>query len=402
MWTRKKISELRTNANRTQGFIRDRFLKAAIQRDDNYYTWGQFLDEPVDNKQYGIYGTSAGIQVLYYSGHTLDHQCISGGCATLFEESSPARSIFKQKGDFDTIFKICFMVDASDPCRCPQKDDILKDLINRKIKGKGWGNYFVSEREKDSNPNILATAMALLSLMEYGPFLMDEESEDAVNWLCTTLLEKRDRYIYEVCFAIFALIAYKPIRDKIPEYEDALGYAKDYLIKWARERNIKQFGYSENYHFWIINDKCRANKYLLFQPDCLASIAFLKLDCPIIVKPYILSVINYYTQETFNKGFKGKSSDGLSTIDHLWIFRLMKEFIKKEPDQFIPHYLLIIFKKKLVKTITVFLLLIIGSLSLFLGFVQNDNLILKIVSAILTTISFGLLVQIILDTLKGN
>ena len=131
---------------------------------------------------------------------------------------------------------------------------------------------------------------------------------------------------------------YQSLRDRVAEYDTAKEFAKKQLIKWARKRKTVLLGSDESHHYPTSSDGSRGNRYLFFLPDCLAALAFLKWESPKRARRYVLNVVNFFAKEVIEKnGFLSVSRNHACTVDHLWIYRLLREVESKEVRDLLPQ-----------------------------------------------------------------
>ncbi len=339
VWTLNRIKRSKDRAGEAQGRIRDLFTHGVIQIDSNRYAWGQFLDEPKDNTQYGIYGTSAGVQVLLSAGYPPDHEIISGACRILREALDVEENLFRTKGDLVVLYKLAYLAEAFQPqekfidgnCRP------MTEIISRLLPQQGWGEYFISQTQRDIHPKVVATVAALFSLRRYRPFRSMKECEESLRWLCNRVLQNGDFRAHEVAFVALALAEYRSPGVNLPDYKRTLDFCGERLVDWAKSRKKKEFGESNAHYFWTPVENRRLNRYLFFLPDCLVPLALLKLDYQNKVRSYLPRVIDSFARLIISQGgFTPNLTRRVSAVDHLWIYRLLEEYRSRSPDQLKP------------------------------------------------------------------
>jgi hypothetical protein len=216
----------------------------------------------------------------------------------------------------------------------------MEELINRVLPGQGWGEFYYSENDRDIEPKIVPTASALLALSRYRRFRSTDECERSLGWLCRRLLENHNTATYEIALGSLALIEYDTLRNKITEFERAVQFCKQYLEEWATTRQDIQLGIREEHHYASSMDGSRGNKYLFFLTDSLVALAFLKWNSPQRTRNYVLNVLNFFIKQILDKGgFAPDPRRQFSTVNHLWIYRLLREFESKPVEKVLPQSL---------------------------------------------------------------
>ena len=152
-WSQTKIRRLLEQARQAHGVIESLFLTDVMSEDDDKWAWGQFFHDIREHKQYGIYGTSAGIQVLLMAGHGLQNKYVVGA-RKLIEEAYTSRNDanrFYKDHHFDRVYKLTFLIEAecADLDRVEDPTASVEDLIGRILPEQGWGEFCNSELDKD-------------------------------------------------------------------------------------------------------------------------------------------------------------------------------------------------------------------------------------------------------------
>jgi hypothetical protein len=398
IWTRRQITKLQTNSIEAQAQIVRLFERAIIYLGENKCAWGQFLDVTRDNTQYGVYGTSAGIEVLIFGGYKRDHEIISKAINLFTESFTDPVSRFCKKGDVINNYKMAFWIESIEPDKkeVDEKNPLMEELIKRKIVGQGWGDYYISRDNHDLNPKVLATACILFALRRYRPFESTKECEESLNWLCKRLLENGSLTIYEFAISALALLEYGNLAIKVLQYKEAVKQVTARLVDWGKRQKKSEFESSMMYHYCVAMNGDKENKYLFFLPDCLVSLALLRRGCPADICSYVLNVVQYYTGSMLSKGgYAPRSTGRLSSIDHLWIFRLLSEFEKTSSVSLVtPKITKLLEAPWFIQVIVALLFLCLGIWGLYVGLLvsnqQNNSQLLRILSGIAATIGLGI------------
>lgn len=342
LWTQRKVRRVIERAKQAREKIESLFLADVTSQAGDKWAWGQFFHDTREHKQYGIYGTSAGTQVLLMAGYGSENKYVLGARKLLEEAytSSSDDNRFHKDHHFDRVYKLTFLIEAqsTDQDRVEEPTAAIEDLITRILPEQGWGEFCNSESDKDVESRIASTAASLLAISKYRRFRATSECEKAVAWLCRRLREKANPAIYQLALGSLAVTEYQSLRDRVAEYDAAKEFAKKQLIKWARKRKSELLGSDESHHYPTSSDGSRGNRYLFFLPDCLAALAFLKWESPKRARRYVLNVANFFAKEVIEKnGFLSVSRNHACTVDHLWIYRLLREVESKEVRDLLPQ-----------------------------------------------------------------
>lgn len=403
MLSPRVIDNLKARARESSGRIKDLFEKAAISVENRAHGWGQFLDEERDNTQFGIYGTSAGIQVLVLQGYPKDNPLVSGSSRLLEEALTDENSRFKKKGDACDVYKLVFLADAQKPDVDEIVDEeipAMEKLIEARVSGLGWGEYCASTSEKDPVPKLVSTAMCLRSLRRYQRFVSGRDCRESVEWLCRRVLENGTLRAHQLGLAGLSLACYSGLAGNWNKYNSALSSCTEGLLNWTASRKETAIGELEIYNYSRIIDGQRSNGYLFFLPDCLAAIFFLKqrVTTP-EAQDYVARVVRYFSSEISRKGgFIAGSTSKKSTVDHLWLHRLMHEFSVNSLE---PRRLLRAIRKG-TKLLFGGLFLVSGVSGLYLTYAYGKGFVGYIVGSVLSVVGLGLFYTLLGEWLKGG
>jgi len=324
--TSGKLAKLIADTQKARALIVDLFQKAVVNIPDQYKGWGQWLDDP-KSLQYGIYGSSAGVQILHLGGIDKDHEVMKGAMAFIEKGCLEPKGKIFDKGDITVNFKLAFIVDATrvfereidSECQTMQK------LVDRQLPGEGWGNY-VEGDNNDTSSRVPVTAYVLWALRRYRRFIGMSSSDEAVSWLASQVINNDDLDLSEVGLAGIALGEYS--RSRANDYNRSREKCVERLIEFSKHSSPSQFGISKfmNYYTTSVGGN-PGNRYVFFLPHCLAALALMKLGSAASARKYISDVVRFFSQEVNSKkGFGPPNSGRLSTVDHLWIYRLFLEF----------------------------------------------------------------------------
>lgn len=401
--TSRVIEKLKVQARESCGRIKDLFEKGSIHFDNGAVGWGQFLDEGRDNTQFGIYGTSAGVQVLVLHRYPEENPHVSGSLQLLNDALTNENSHFKKKGDVYNVYKLVFLADAQEPKRAEIDEDnmVMKKLIDSRVSGLGWGEYTASSSDKDHVPKIVATALCLLSLRRYKPFFLGKECRESVEWLCLRVLDNGNLRAHQLALAGLALVRYKELTNGWNSYDSALSACTEKLLGWISSARKMEIGEFEVYNYSKVIDAQQSNSYLFFLPDCLTAFYFLqqRVTAP-EAQDYVARVVKYFCSEISSRGgFVARQTSKMSTVDHLWLYRLMHEV--SFGNWLRPRRIFqVISKRTRVILGTVFL--VAGAFGLYLAHTFERQTTVYIIGSLLAVIGLGLVYTLISERLREN
>jgi len=389
---------------------------ACISEAEDKWAWGQFFDDVREHKQYGVYGTGAGIQVLLMAGHGSQHRYIVGARKVLTEAYTDhiAENRFFSQHHFDRLYKLSSLVEqeCADHDRVETSSPAIEDLIRRILPDHGWGDFYNSESDKDVESKITPTASALLALRKYRGFRESSACENAVACLCRRLREKARPARYELALGSLALIEYESVSDRVVDYDVTKNSTQQRLKLWAKGRKALELGADESRHYPTSLDGSRGNEYLFFLPDCLAALVLLKSGSPRRTRRYVLEVTSFFAKQIIEKGgFLSVSRNKVSTVDHLWIYRLFKEIESKQATELLPQpFYSLSTMPRFARAMTSLGLLLVGSFgvyglysSLFARQLGESVSIIRVVFfAVLATVGLGLFTGTVKDVFKDQ
>jgi hypothetical protein len=279
-WSRHNVKKLHRLAAQAQNRIREFFVNNVITNGGDAYAWGQFMNEGINNRQIGIYGTSAGMQVLLMTGEQPSHRYVQGASKTMRTAFEDKSSKFYRNQDTALVYKLAHLAESAHPEQLSIDSACLEmdELIKRVIPSEGWGEFYYTEQDRDIHSKVVSTATALLALRRHRQFRASVECEKALEWLCKRVLEEGEVAAYNLALASLALIEYSTPGQRIARYNDAVAFCKQQLITLGRSRKKVFFSTIENHHYASSSDGSGGNKYLFFLPDCLTALALLKWD----------------------------------------------------------------------------------------------------------------------------
>jgi hypothetical protein len=343
------------------------------------------------------------------AGHGPENRYVRGA-RQLLEESYSSRdpnNRFYKDHHFDRIYKLTSLIESesADQETIAEPSAAMQDLIGRLLAEQGWGEFHNSDSDKDIESRITSTAVALLALSKYRRFRGTSECEKAVTWLCRRLTEKAAPAIYERALGLLALVEYRSLSERVSTLDETIQLATNQLTEWARSRKRVQLGADESHHYRTSSDGSRGNRYLFFLPDCLAALAFLKLGCPQRTRSYVLNVVHFFVKSIIEKGgFRSVSRNHFCTVDQLWIYRLLTEFVSKQAITLLPQpFYFWAAMPTLAKLITSLGFLAVGTMGLYfnLSSALSGNR-KSVFFTVLSTVALGLFTRSVWEQFKGK
>ena len=327
--TRKNIERLQKDAISAKGHITKLFLDWSVDLSGGKKAWGQFLDKPRDNTQYGIYGTSAAVQVLGGADTSKDHEAIKGALRYIY-------GILEEDDNEDRylLFKLAYIADLMAFYDNGNGYNKVADILKSRILGnRGWGYYFVNSEVKDPSPNIVATAAAMLALRNDTSFRRDSRCREIISWLCDKVSSNGFYKDFEIAIAGLALLEYKEQGEAIAKYENSISECSNtMLIRSKRNKTLGIDNLEILFYTVRLSELNIRTHYLFFQPNCLMALYFLRYRPPKRSRPFILRVVEFYMNEVINGGFRLEETGRVSSVDHLWIYRLLDEYCNKRVE----------------------------------------------------------------------
>jgi hypothetical protein len=361
-WSAERIELLKGESQQARRQIATLFRNAIVHpnNDEGLAAWGQYLNMPAEGRppQHGIYGTTAGIQVL--AAHdTQGFGSLLAQAAQILpdlegEETEAAQRVqdyFEAKGDLRTVYKMAAVAEAISP----ERDAItgphplvtaLKDLL---LHDGGWGDYF-TEDDPTNYSNTIATATALTALARYQAFRETQECRRALDWLCrntdTSLANSS-----ELALILLALTAFRDDERDPPVRKDV----RDGCVEQLRTR-MGRFTSDEirrdiDFHEYLIplpsgtgpvTKAPYSFHYMFYLPHCLVALALIRQPpSELSHGGYILTVIETIVQDIRSGGyFAAARRTRISSVDHLWIYRLLKAFESMGTEDLVEETLL--------------------------------------------------------------
>jgi hypothetical protein len=312
--------------------------------------WGQYLNMHEEGRppQHGIYGTTAGIQVLAlhdYAGHRdLIEAAVSIMPDLEGEESEAAQRVqayFEAKGDSKTIYKMASVAEALAPTQATiyGNHPIVDALLRLRLHEAAWGDYFL-EDDPSNYPNTVATATALIGLSRYDRFRRSPDCQSALEWLCNNV-DTRRSLSSELALALYALTIYHDKRRDPPQRAETRQSCIEEILERTRRLTSNEIGREIEFHEYFVPARpspptagAYTFRYMFYLPHCLMALALMyQLDDELNGRSYILNVVStIVTRIRDATYFSAARRTRASSVDHLWIYRLLTTFEQLPPQ----------------------------------------------------------------------
>lgn len=288
--------------------------------------WGQFLDTSRDDSQYGIYGTTAAIEVLVAGGYSTTQPPISdalgglplvGGTGTGY---TPA--------DTELVFKVASIASATNPGtgEVPISAPAVDRLLEMRVDSRGWGHYVMTDGYKDPHPSMTTTAFSLIALDRVAASRADDRCRLALAWVADQLCAESPNDITDT-LGLLALMVFRQSGFVQSRWQEAAEAAATRILGrrqgWEPD-HIKKV----DYHFPVGNQRGRTDHgYIFFLPDIVAALAFAHWpNRPREAGRFLGSVANAVAEMSAQGGFPAPGSGRIATVDQLWVYRLLQSF----------------------------------------------------------------------------
>jgi hypothetical protein len=367
-----KLSSLRASSRTARAKIVDKCQRGMVHPGDrrNVWAWGQFLEirghtvqQPLGN-QFGIYGTSAAVQILAMQNaraggsqtSTIEPEALSGSAvlplvlADPGSQYAPLHEHFIGKQDLLVTFKLASLLDAAnclEAIKLPtgytvDKPALVRRLLELRRPGQGWPDY--RSDSEWQGPNTHATAVAALAISKRS---VQPEAQDAcreaLEWFYDTEpLEKQSIATLAMIVMALAGDGIDPnVRRRSPELTRLQAACEGLVCDWVGDSAPGEVQRSlEGTEYWlppgsISPQSVGGNQftYLFYLPHILVGLAILsspQLRRSYAARRFTLLVIDRVTQEINQQGcFIAAGRSMVSTVEHLWLYRLLYQFENK-------------------------------------------------------------------------
>jgi len=366
IWSRRGLRKLDQRAAEARKRIEDLFSSTSIEV-DAILAWGQFLDSPRQQSQFGIYATRAAIRVLTSAGYPRNHRLIEKALEglPLVEPRSEAEKHYDPT-DTGVLYKVAALLSASQPGagHFAGPEPIVELIVSRIIDSRGWGDYAFPGKSDDV-PRLMPTVTALLALSRDREFFASDVSESILRWVCRRLMDDGDLLAHENAFGLLALLDYAGLEHRVADYGTARDTCVDRLTHWAKTRDPALLGQNAEHHYWTPFPRSGRNHYMFYLPEVVVALALLRAGSPPAARSFVLRVVDDVVENVrTHEGFKSLSNDRLASVDQLWVYQLLTQFsssVARHPGRLLSRVAVVIMASPLGKMGVVAALLALGT-----------------------------------------
>lgn len=331
--------------------VYDRRLTVGHEAEAEAVGWGQFLDTVHHSEtQWGLLGTSAGYQVLARAQldgtPDLDLEPVR---RLLPEDVRDADALHpavqakaaEPKCDLQNIIRLAFVAEAlaaGKPGTIVQAPHppIIEHILALARHGRCWNPRSAQPGGRDLDGHAVTTAYVLHALRRYED---DHTRYRPIRaWLARQLLNDallRARPDY-VALVGLALTAPEWDNGNPEDVRSAVERCRETLMAWRR----KERSLVVNRPLFAGYQLGQNTDYLLFNPELLAALFFLRLGNPRPSRRFVAAVARDVGENALlNQGFEGQLGT-LPTIDQEWACRLLHLFAATYQDPSRRHILL--------------------------------------------------------------
>lgn len=367
-----KLSALRVSSRTARAKIVDKCQRGMVHPAGHMdvWAWGQFLEirghtvQQLLGNQYGIYGTSAAVQMLAMQSarqgptqiSNFGPEALSGSTVLPLVLSNPGplyaslHEHFTNKQDLLVTFKLASLLDAAnclEAIKLPDGYSVDKSvLVNRLLElrrpGQGWPDY--KSGSEWQGPNTHATAVAALALSKRtAPPEALTACREALAWFHESEpLEKQS--IATLAMVVMALAGNdldSNSQQKSPELAQLRTACERLVRDWIGDNAPSEVQRSlEGTEYWLPPGSIAPQSvggsqftYLFYLPHILVGLGILsspRLRRSYAARRFTLLVIDRVTREINQQGcFIAAGRSMVSTVEHLWLYRLLYEFENK-------------------------------------------------------------------------
>jgi hypothetical protein len=352
----REIAVLRESCQQARNRIAQLFLDCVVPTgyDPDVMAWGQYLDlrRRGLSRQFGIYATSAGVQVLAVHDRAVHATLVASAIQALplLDGGGPThtRGYFIGKGDLDIVYKVTALVDAISPHAAVVggRHPAVEHLMAMRRDGGGWPDFRAPAFDRFHGPRVHATACALFALSRFPDVLASPDCGEAAGWLADNL-DVAAASIATLAIAYLALRQYGP-RAAVPA---SVGHAarRCYaaIAAWARRAaaaDVRRALEATEYFVPpkhklrppLVNDDHKF-MFLLYSPHCLAALALMRPPAGVALsaraRRFVVDVVRTVADGIRERGsFTAAGRTVISSVEHLWLYRLLTAFQGWHPE----------------------------------------------------------------------
>lgn len=359
----KYTERVRVDCRDAAAKIADQFLQRRVEPPESpgLRAWGQYLfpinrDHDGDlGMQFGIFGTAAALEVLAtqspatYKSQLLSSCPILPPCNRDFNHEIivPIHRYFIDKGDLSVIFKLCALLDAinaikddselSQSLNC-SADDLVECIISMRVPERGWPAYYAKDDDFDHS-TVHATSTALFSLGNEHVTLDGDQLRscaEAIRWLNTEKLERQS-----IATVSITLMAILKLESRLREAETSRAArevrerCERSLVDWmavSAPSEVRRSLEGTEYRVAPAAGQPEHGSrfdFLVYLPHCLVALACLR-NIRLLrlgrARRFTIAVVRIISADVIDQGyFVAAGRTLVSTVEHMWLHRLMSE-----------------------------------------------------------------------------
>jgi hypothetical protein len=367
MWGRRRVKalvgECRGHAVLIGNLIRDREIRVDGQP-SGYAAWGQYLDDGHRSPtQWGLYGSSAAVQILATLTHWDEQQDADQKVATEFQVAArvvplpenldaidPLFDDKREKGDFASPVKLAFVIEAlrPDDVRIPRSSEpaIFSQVVANAVDGEFWTTRQPEDPGYKEYDRVFPTATMLYALRRYECAGADPVCKQARRWLAGEVLRPVGRRPSPAqtpsMLALVGLALNHPYRNAKLEHDDIgraiehcrtrllSGFTRERRVVVESDRRLAVLGFRRARR--IVLDRPvfigfstgETHDYIFLHPEIVVALFLLDIGNPPVGRRFVLDVVSALLAniDENDRGFMGQS-EMLTTVDQLWVCRLL-------------------------------------------------------------------------------
>jgi hypothetical protein len=351
----KELVQLKELSRQARIVIAKTFADYPVHPNNNrgLIGWGQYLDlrRKQLSEQFGIYGTSAGLQILSMHNPNLYSELIDGARLILPlvtpqppDAADDIHDYFRRKGDLQVTYKVAALADAYRPELETVNDTIpvAETLADLRSQGGGWGYFRRPDLDEFEHPNVHATATALLALGRFSTFRESAACSEALDWLADNV-DTSALSISTLAIIIMALQLVSGVDEQRMNIRQLRDKCERVVVDWAHRsvpEDTKRIVEATEYMLPKPHADAPLQNieqefiFMIYLPHCLAALALAKSKTfnDGRTRRYVISVARSIATEICTTGaFVAAGRNLMSSVEHLWFYRFLKEFEVYEP-----------------------------------------------------------------------
>lgn len=352
----REVRRLEDQCARARNVVADLFCESVVTFDDDpsLVAWGQYLDlrRRRLSRQYGIYGIASGMQVLAWHEADVHRALLERAARTLplhvdkaCPEGEGVRRYFTEKGDLNVVYKVAALVDAvrPDSATLSGSHPAVVRLLDMRHPGGGWSEFRSVGLDHLHGPKVHATACALLALSRFTDIRDGVECREAAEWLA--------RHADPDVLSIATLAMCSMV---LRSYADSDGVSRRVdaaacgclraVLEWAtrsapedvlRALEATEYLLPKPDMVPPLDNERHEFTFLIYSPHCLAALTLMRTPTAARdphARRFVLEVVRVVAKRICDSGsFIAAGRTVVSSVEHMWIYRLLREFQHWDP-----------------------------------------------------------------------